>query len=166
MKQKLIIAALVVLAGASITYAAFTQNLIINGTGSTNASWNVAITGITKGAAVGATDKTEPTFTNTSATFDVELAYPGASATYAVNIRNSGTIPAKLAEISGVEQANAVTPSDIKYTLTGVQKDSTLSANGGTSTATIKVEWDINSTSADRASKTATVTLGYVQATN
>lgn len=74
MRNKLLVAALIVVALASVAYAAFVQILTINGTGTSSGSWNVAITGITQTSATGATEATAASFTATSATFDVNLA--------------------------------------------------------------------------------------------
>lgn len=167
MKNKLLVAAVVLVGLASVAYAAFTQTLTINGTGNATGDWDVAITGITQTAAVGATDVSAPTFNATSATFDVDLAYPGASATYNVTVTNNGTIPAVLATIDGLTQANAAAPLYIDYTLTGVTAGTTtLSASGGTNTVTVKVEWDpLDATSNPSATKAATITLDYEQDT-
>lgn len=165
MKKKIFVVAAVIIGLASVAYAAFSQNLNITGTGTTSADWNVKITGITQVAATGATEGSAPTFTDTSATFNVTLAYPGASATYDVAVLNGGTIPARLATITGVTEANAATPAHITYELTGVAANASLAANGGTNTATVKVTWDPDSTVTGTASKTATITLNYVQDT-
>ena len=167
MRNKLLVAAVVLVGLASVAYAAFTQTLTISGTGNATGEWDVAITGITRTAATGATDVSAPTFNGTTATFDVNLAYPGASATYEIEVTNDGTIPAKLATIDGLTQANAAAPTYIDYTLTGVTAGSTtLAANGGTNTVTLEVEWDLaDATSNPAATKTATITLDYEQDT-
>ncbi|PID33555.1 hypothetical protein CR969_00215 [Candidatus Saccharibacteria bacterium] len=165
MRNKLIIAGLVVLGLAAVTYAAFSQNLIINGTGSIGANWDVKITGITPGSSNGATANGAPSFTSTSATFDVDLAYPGAYAEYQVAVENGGTVNAKLDSISGVDTANAAAPTDVQYTVSGVVANTTTLAAGDSNTATVRVEWDPASTAVDDASKTATITLNYVQDT-
>lgn len=165
MKKKVFVVAAIVIGLASVAYAAFSQTLTITGTGSTNADWNVKITGITQTAASGASTVSAPTFSDTTATFNVELAYPGASATYDVAIANTGTIPAKLESIAGVTEANAAAPEHILYELTGVSAGTTIAAVSGTNTATVKVTWDPASTVTGTATKTATITLNYVQDT-
>lgn len=166
MKTKILVAAFVVVGLASVAYAAFAQLLTINGTGTATGQWNVKIISITQTSAVGATENAAPAFTDTSATFDVNLAYPGASATYSVVVKNNGTIPAVLTTIDGVTQANAAAPLYLGYTLTGVNNGTTLAAGGATNTATVKVEWDPASAPASTGqSKTATITLNYNQNT-
>lgn len=164
MKTKIIVAAFVLIGLASIAYAAFAQILTISGTGTATGSWNVKITNITKTASTGATESTAPTFTNTSANFNVNLAYPGASATYQITVTNAGTIPAVLTSVDGVTVANAATPTYITYNLTGVSNGTTLAANGGTNTATVTVTWDPASAPVSSGeTKTATITLNYAQ---
>lgn len=166
MKTKIIIAAFVVVGLASIAYAAFAQILTINGTGTAAGDWDVKITSITQTAATGATENSAPTFNDTSATFDVDLAYPGASATYQVVVTNNGTIPAVLTTVDGVTAANAAAPLYITYAVTGVTNGTTLAAGGATNTATVKVDWDSASAPASSGeTKTATITLNYDQDT-
>lgn len=167
MKQKLLIGALIVVGLASIAYAAFSQSLVINGTGTTTADWDVKITGITVAASNGATQvNSSPTFNATSATFDVELAHPGASATYDVTVTNAGSIDAILDSLTpDIATINGAAPTDIKFTVTGVTAGTTTLNAGTTNTVTVKVEWDSASTTTTTQSKTATINLNYVQNT-
>ena len=167
MKNKLLVAAVVLVGLASVAYAAFTQTLTINGTGNAAGDWDVAITNITQTSATGATDVTAPTYNATSATFDVDLAYPGATATYAVTVTNNGSIPAELGTIGGLTAANAAAPTYIQYTVTGVTANTTtLAANGGTNTINVTVTWDAASAPVTTGTtKTATLTFAYAQDT-
>jgi hypothetical protein len=166
MKTKIIVGAFVLIGLASIAYAAFAQVLNISGTGTASGDWKVKITSITRTAATGATDSTAPSFTDTSATFNVNLAYPGATATYNIVVTNSGTIPVVLTSVNGVTTANAAAPAYISYNLTGVSNGTTLAANGGTNTATVTVTWDPASAPVSAGeTKTATITLNYAQST-
>ena len=61
MRNKLLIAAAVVVVLASVAYAAFSQIININGTGTTSGDWKVKITGISQSSANGATDASAPT---------------------------------------------------------------------------------------------------------
>lgn len=167
MRNKLLIAALVVVGLASVAYAAFAQVLTISGTGTTTGTWDIAITGITRTSATGATDATAPSFTGTSATFDTELAYPGATATYQVTIENNGNVPAKLSSITTTPtDINGTAPTFITYTMSGVVAGTTTIAPGATNTVTVVVTWDAASapvTTGD--TKTATYTFNYAQNT-
>jgi uncharacterized repeat protein (TIGR01451 family) len=166
MRNKLIIAAVILVGLASVAYAAFAQLLTVNGTGTATGDWNVAISGITMTSQTGATDHAStPSYTGTSATFDVDLAYPGATSTYTVTIKNNGSIPAKLSSLTDLASINATSPADITYTLSGVAVNDTLAA-GATATATVNVTWGAASTSnITSQSKSATINFNYVQNT-
>lgn len=100
MKNKFIIAAVAIVVLASVAYAAFTQLLTVSGTGTASGDWDVKITSITRASGTGVTDVVgTPSFTDTTATFDTELAYPGATATYDVVVTNNESIPAVLTSI-------------------------------------------------------------------
>lgn len=169
MKHSFVAATLIVVGVASAAYAAFSQNLIINGTGSATGNWAVQITGITLASATGATDHNAvaPSVAadGLSATFNVDLAYPGATATYNLTIKNNGSIPAKLNSITDLTAINAAAPTYISYAMGGIAINSTLAA-GDTVTAQVTVTWAASaSTNPSGASKATTITFGYVQDT-
>lgn len=151
----------------SVGYAALAQVLTINGTANIDASWDVEITGITEGTLKGATTKTI-TSNATSATFNVDLAYPGATASYEVAIENKGSIDAVLESISGVDTANTALPTEVQYSVTGVKEGDEL-ASGATTKAIVTVTWVASADNSDtvptQTSKTATINLNYVQNT-
>lgn len=169
-RNQLIIAAIIIVGIGSIAYAAFAQILTINGTGTATGDWDVAVTSITLTDSDGATDATIPSFTGTSATFDVDLAYPGAFAEYQVVITNAGNIAAIVDSVTDLTTKNAADPAYITYTVTGVPADTLLAAdNAGTTdvnTATVRVEWDpLDNTGVATDTKTATINFDYVQDT-
>ncbi len=165
MKNKLLIGAFAFIGLASVAYAAFASTLSINGTGTTTGTWNVAITNIALDASsVGASDKTAPSVAgdSLSATFDANLAYPGASAVYNVTIKNNGTVNAKLSSLTDLTTLNASAPAYITYSLSGVAVDDVLAA-GATVTAKVTVTWTAGDTHSGTVSKAATINFGYVQ---
>lgn len=96
----------------------------------------------------------------------MNLAYPGASATYDITVTNDGSIPAVLTSIDGDDTANAASPTYITYTVTNVTDGTTLAGGGATNTATVTVEWDAGSSPGTSGeSKTATINLNYDQDT-
>jgi uncharacterized repeat protein (TIGR01451 family) len=165
MRNKILVIALVVVGLVSVGYAAYTQTLAINGTGTANASWNVKITNIVRASATGVTDATAPSYTDTSATFNANLAYPGATATYNVTVTNGGSIPAKLNSITDLTATNAAAPTYITYAVSGVTAGTTTLAAGATNTVQVTVTWDAasNPDTSTGNSKSATINLGYVQ---
>lgn len=174
-KNILIGALLVAIVLMSVGYAALAQLLTINGTANISADWNVRITNISEKTAVGATTKTlEPVSTNsTTATFEVDLAYPGAYAEYDVTIANNGSIDAVLESISSLEATNAAAPTEIVYSISGISVNDKLAAKNGqtvdTHVATVRVEWVAKADNTDAipttTTKTATINLNYKQDT-
>ena len=169
MKNKFLIFAIIIVATASAAYAAFAQNLIVNGTGTATGNWAVQITGITLATSTGATNHNAvaPTVAGDglSATFNVDLAYPGATAGYDVTIKNNGNIPAKLSTLTDLTTTNNVAPTYITYAISGVALNDTLAA-GATTTARVTVTWAASaSTNPSGANKVATISFGYVQNT-
>ncbi|HSX32506.1 MAG TPA: hypothetical protein VLF43_04530 [Candidatus Saccharimonadales bacterium] len=168
MKSKLIIVAVAVIGLASVAYAAYSQTLNVNGSGTAAGDWNVAITNITQTAATGATENSAPAFDDTSATFDVDLAYPGASAEYDVTVTNAGSIPAALTSITDLTTLNAAAPAYITYTTSGVTGGGVtkLTPSGGTNVLHVIVRWTAGSAPATTGTtKPATITLNYDQDT-
>jgi len=166
MRNKIIPIAIIIIGIASVAYASFATSLTINGTGTATGNWNVAILSITPTAQVGATDHVStPTFTGTSATFNVDLAYPGATSSYQVVIKNAGNISAKVGSITDLTATNAGAPTYLTYAISGVALNDVLAA-GAQITATVTVTWASSaSTNPSGASKAATVTINYVQNT-
>ena len=163
-KNYLIVALFIAIVAMSIGYAALAQVLTINGTANIDAKWDISITDIEVLNQVGATDKQLPTYTNTTATFNVDLAYPGSSSTYLITVENKGTINAKLSEITGIDDANSANPTKIQYSVKKSDLNDELNV-GESKTFEIKVEWlssdeDKNIIS---ESKTATIGLNYIQ---
>ena len=171
MRNKLLLAAVVVVGLASIAYAAFSQTLTINGSGTATGAWSVGISSITLTDSDGATENSAASHTGTSASFDVNLAYPGAYATYTVVVTNSGSIPAILDTMTDLTTKNAEDPSYITYTVSGVTEGtSTLGTDTGvddTNTITVRVEWlsGTNPDTSENNSKSATINFNYVQNT-
>lgn len=166
MRNKLLITAAIVVGLATIAYAAFAQTLTINGTGTATGNWDVKIISITPKDQTGATDHaTTPSYTNTSATFNVDLAYPGATSSYDVVIKNNGTVGAVLSSITDLTSLNAAAPADIKYTVSGVAANDMLAA-GAQVTATVTVNWQsTGSSNIQTQSKSATINFQYDQNT-
>lgn len=146
----------------AVGYAALAQQLNVNGTASIDASWDIKFTNIKEKNMLGATTVGIPSASGTSATFEVELAYPGASATYDITVENGGSIDAVLESISGVDTANEAVPEEIQYEVTGIATGDDLTASQ-TKTFQIIVKWIDSDSIPTATSKTATITLNYKQ---
>ena len=161
-KKFFILILVVAIIAMSAGYAALSQTLTINGTAKIDSSWDIKFTNITEGTPVGgATNITAPTYTSTTATFDVSLISPGDSMTYEITVANEGSLDAVLDTIAVTESENAA----IVYEITGVEEGDELAADT-TATVTVKVSYDASiETQPDTLSKTLTVELNYVQKT-
>lgn len=155
----------------SIGFAAMASTLTIEGNATISDTWNVQITSITKKeSSAGVTETASPTFSATTANFNVALKEPGDYAVYTVTVTNAGTLDAVLSTISEAPQVDG--SAAIKYTLTpaaGSQEGSTLAKTNGTHSFDVKVEY-LSTAVGENApqanvSKSYTVTLNYDQAT-
>ena len=145
----------------AVGYALLAQELNINGRASIDSTWKVEITNITEKDIVGdATSKEVPSFTATTANFNVGLIQPGDAITYEIEVTNSGTLDAVLENISvSMDENDAIT-----YTTSGLEKGAKLTKNGGKNTLTVKVEYNPEITSQPtNTGKELTVTLNYEQ---
>lgn len=162
-KNIILVILLLVVVGMAVGYAALSQALVINGTANVSAEWKIIFTDIKEGKMSGAESKTSPSYTSTTATFDVNLLYPGASAQYVITVANQGSINAKLTSVDGIDSVNKVTPTDIVYSI-DAKKDDVLSS-GATKDYIVTVTWNADATEIlETKSKTATITLNYEQA--
>lgn len=170
-RKNVIIGILLLAIGAmTIGYAALARQLNIDGTANINASWEIVFTGINEGTMNGATTVGTPSVNGTSATFEVDLEYPGATATYDIVVENRGTIDAVLESITGLNTANESEPVQIQYSVTGISPNDDL-LSGSTRTLTVTVAWvesndpENPDVIPDVTQKIATIHLNYVQNT-
>ena len=160
--KKIIITVLSVLVVAmAVGYALLAQELTINGTASIDSTWRVEITDISSKEVAGdAVNKTNPTYTATTANFSVGLTQPGDSITYDITVTNKGTLDAVVESINVDVGSNPA----IIYTTSGLSRGDTIAKNNGTNTLTIKVDYDSNVTSQPvSTTNNITVTINYQQ---
>lgn len=166
----IVLALIIAVASLSITYAALSQNLYINGVTTLKGStWDVHFENLSNPSVNGKTTIIAPaTLTTTTMTFNVQLAEPGDSVMYIWDIKNSGTIDAKLASdpvLDGLTEAQA---KKANYTFTysdgtAIKADDTL--NSG-ETKTVKLVIDLASdatVSATSVNLNLSTTLTYIQ---
>ena len=181
-KNALIGALLAVVFVMAVGYAAFAQQLTINGSASITSKWDVHMTNDGKSATPESTMGTTPTGDinveegGLTATFTANFTSPGDKITFVVPIENKGTLDAKLSTITlssdtpdmqiDQGQLTATTKDgDIKYTVTRPTANP-LTANTGKDTLTIVAEFVDQAEQGDLQNLTAqlTVTMNYVQA--
>ena len=150
-KQNLLIGIyimVIVLVGISVAYAALstTLNITTNKITQSALTWSVGFTGTSATATAGGTSATgrscgTATITSSSVTVaDTTLSKPDDSCTYTLNIKNSGTIPAKLTTItptapSGISCTNSgasMVCGNITYSLATTSDGNTLLALNST----------------------------------
>lgn len=139
-----ILLALIVVMG--VVYAAFAAKLNINGTGMITSNWKIEITDIKKGSVVGdAKEAVAPTTDKNklTANFSLNFSAPGDSITYLVTVKNTGTIDAILRDTTIRKTGTNV----FIYTITGLKNGDKL-ASGASKVVSVKIEYDINTTSA------------------
>lgn len=167
-----IIALIIAMTALVVGYASLRQVIKMKTKTTNENKWLVEITKIEESEMIGATTKGDLRFNETSATLTVDLAYPGASATYDITLANHGTMDAVLESISGLDTANNTNPTQIQYEIIGIGAGDLLVAKNGdtidTQVAKVKVTWMVDEKSpnispTEPISKTATITLNYVQ---
>ncbi len=151
----------------AIGYAAFAQQLTINGNAEITSKWDVHIKSITPAATGTAKSNSATVGTDKlSATFSTTLTSPGDTVTYTVVVENSGTLAAKVAS-GGVTFSQGNTDA-ITYSTSGITAGTTtVAANGGTVSFTVKVAYNSNVTSQPASSaltNALTMSLNFVQA--
>ena len=143
-----------------VGYAAFQSQLRISGTSNITSNWSVKITDIQSKVVSGTpTNASEPTHTDTTATFRTTLTSPGDTMQYDVTVSNEGDIDAKLDKITVPESTNPA----IGFEVSGIEEGSLLEAK---QTALLTVTVKYNDVTEQPSDLTADleVTLDYSQA--
>ena len=185
-KNLVIICLFFVILLMAVGYAAFAQLLNVGGETTISSSWNVRITNIALKSStsqnpnpVGLGDSpstfpsggSNPTYTDTTATFYSTLQAPGDSVTYVVTIANSGTVDAKVKTINWVDDYdnldNTYDDSPIIYSYSFPDRNNVLVAGSGVTTVEVTVTYDSEVTSQPANAdleKSATLSIIYEQA--
>lgn len=167
----------------AVGYASFASSLNINVTSTTNNNWDVHIKSITPSLIASYTNNNgQIIYTsagstkhivkdNYTAEFEAILLSPSETVTYTVEVENSGTVNAKLAN-NGITFTDTTmgeqNPEDaILFSYSGIAPGDVIQANGGTDTFTVTATYNPNVTSqptTEQLEKEVTMTLNYVQA--
>ncbi len=124
----------------AVGYSILMTQLKINGSANITSTWDIRITSISNGTSVGsAYNIEEPSFTDTTAKFNVSLVNPGDSMTYTVTIKNQGTLTAIL---NSMDITTSGTDAII-YEVTGLKEGDTITA-GSTKTLTVVARYNSN----------------------
>lgn len=156
-KNKKILILFAIILTVGVAFAALQKYLQINGSASIDSRFDIRIMSIEKeSSSGGAYERTNPTFTDTSATFNVGLIKPGDTIKYKIIVYNAGTINAKLDDLNKIEEGS----SNITYTITGIEKGDIV-ANG--TEKEIFVEITYSGTSSEEVNKELTLQMLFVQ---
>lgn len=166
-KKYIIVVLIVLLLALAVGYAAFSDTLTISGTASAKGTFDLQFESATlnksEGVTVDEVTKENGTYIkisedkNTANVVVKNLAYPGAGAEFTVKIKNVGTVPAKLKNITktGLDDA------DIKVTFPADLAAGEKIAANGECTITFTVVWDKESKlDTSTAEKTLDFSLG------
>lgn len=162
-KQKVIIFVLLgILVGMTVGYSALSSILKIDGVSKITGDWDIHFTTIDQGTLVDATNVSASITNQTTATFTVNLKKPGSSAEYLVTVKNGGSYDAVVDSITGVDEANAASPTDIIFEVTDIDVGTELAASAE-KTFKVKATWKYESTTIVDNSKQAVITVNFVQ---
>lgn len=164
-KNIMIVALLIAVAFMSVGYALLSEQLEIKGTSTiVDPVWDVKLISISSTATEGYGQSLQASVENKfSAKFNAQFQMPGDKVTYIINVKNEGTINAKLNSIS-------ITPEDyndgfIIYTIDGLEAGDVLKA-GDAKMFTLSIEYsnELNITpNEEDLTKEITLTLDYIQ---
>ena len=171
MKKKnngfLLALAFVIMLGISVGYAAITTTLQINGTSSIGkATWDVHFENVkvTSGS-VTATNAAAIDTNKTSIGYAVILSLPGDFYEFTVDVKNGGTIPAKLSGVPTLSGVSSQQDVYVNYTVkysdgTAIGSNDELAA-GATKTLKVRVEFDKNISDSQLPSEGNSLNLGF-----
>ena len=143
-----------------VGYAAFSSQLKITGTSNVTSNWSVKITDIQSKVVSGTpSNVSEPTHTDTTASFNTKLVSPGDTMQYDVTVSNEGDIDAKLDKITVPESTNPA----IGFEVSGIKEGSLLEARQ-TAILTVTVKYNNVTEQPEDLTADLKVTLDYSQA--
>ena len=161
-RNYIIVGLCMILVIMGVGYAAFQSQLKITGTSNITSNWSVKITDIQSKVVSGTPSNiSEPTHTDTTATFKTKLVLPNDTMQYDITVSNEGDIDAKLDKITVPESNNPA----IGFKITGIREGALLKA-GNTALLTVIVKYNNVTEQPDNLTADFTVTLDYSQAPN
>ncbi len=143
-----------------VGYAAFSTTLKINGTANIASTWQVLFTKIEEVSKTsGVTIKSAPTASGTTATFNLDVQFPGDTIVYKITVENQGTIDAIINDITASKTGNDA----IKFNITGIKKGDILT-KGTSTTFNVEITYDVNTTEQPTdLNETLTMEINYIQ---
>lgn len=162
-----IIVLLLVIVGIGIGYAALSTTLNINGTSNiAKATWDVHFENVRVTAgSVSATKAAVIDANTTSVSYDFSLTIPGQFYEFTVDVKNGGTIPAKLSAVPTLGGLSAAQDIYTNYTVTysdgTAPKANDALAAGTVKAVKVRVEYDKNITASQLPTAAQVLALTY-----
>ena len=143
-----------------VGYAAFSTALKINGTANIASTWQVLFTKIEEVSKTsGVTIKSAPTASGTTATFNLDVQFPGDTIIYKITVENKGTINAIISDITASKTGNDA----IKFNITGIKKGDIL-VKGTSTTFNVEITYDVNTNKQPTdLNEALTMEINYIQ---
>ena len=129
-----------------VGYALFSDTITVSGTAGTTGSMNVVVesASVTNSVGAGTTNTASVSGDGKSVTLAVPaLQYPGASVTFDIDLKNTGTLGAKVLNIEPTGLGTA--EEDLVITYNGLAVNDIIAGNNGTDKVTVTVTWNENS---------------------
>ena len=141
--KQITIAAVAAILVFGVGYALFSDTITVSGTATTTGTMNVVVDSANVESSVGAgsTNTAAVAGDGKSVTLAVPaLEYPGSSVTFTINLKNTGTLGAKVSNITPTGLGEAA--DDLVITYNGLAVNDVISGNNGTDTVTVTVTWN------------------------
>lgn len=158
---------ILLLVSISIGYAALSSTLNINGTSNiAKTIWDVHFENIVVTAgSVTATSSPTVSGDKLAVNYVVPLTLPGDFYEFTVDVKNSGSISAKLSQAPVISGVNTTQDVYVNYMVTyssgdEIKSGDTLNA-GASTTIKVRIEYDENITAGDLPSEAQTLNLSY-----
>lgn len=155
-RNYLLVVLVVLLLALAVGYAAFSANLTINGTATASGTWDVRFVDSTVDTAThGTATVAKTTAEGDTLNVDVTLSFPGDACTVTANIKNNGTIPAKLTGFTLKDDlGNTYSNTDIDVIVPTIATDgSEVIEAGETCPVTFAIKWKTTSTATNVTAK-------------
>lgn len=162
----IIIIALLLLVCIGVGYAALTTQLKINGTSKIEkVTWDVHFENIRVTSGSATATKAAVVEGSTTVNYSVTLTVPGSYYEFTVDVKNGGTLPAKLSATPTLSGLSAAQDVYANYTITysdgtAIKANDTLLA-GATKTLKVRVEYDKNITASQLPTAEQTLNLTF-----
>ncbi len=161
-KNLLIVMLCIVVIVMAVAYAAFTSQLEVNGSASITSTWKVAFD--QTGSSCTGDGNTVQITDDLTANLNVKLNNPKDTVTCTIQVKNTGTLDAKLSSIEATPQENDAPITYLVSPSTGdLAARPTLEKTNGTEVITVSITYDDVSEQPQNTTKTITVRANYVQ---